>query len=638
LVDQKAGLDLRLTQIESKVEELDLQKPLDLEIRAAFLHDKQNITMRGRFGPVGQGPDVENLAVETSLQIDPIEIEALSEKLPIIKQSMPVGLKISGPVSVGIEAKGTPVDMALSIRIDATQAMVNLPQAFRKTGGVPLAITADAQLTQQEVTIQRFDVNFHNLEAAGKGHYDLDRPTIDLSVDTGPTSLGEWNEMIPAMKPYNLSGNVKLSARIAGELGPGALPDINGIITVSDVAASVPQLIKPISQASSEITFSGQQAKVASTSLMIGSSQINGSATIESFEPLIVDYQANSTTFALDDLRPPNPKAKKPEVLQNIVVRGRMVVDKEPTNHGEMTSSGGSIGNIDFQNLEAKYAIVGRETRLNELKVQTLDGAINGSGVITMNDDVPTFDFKTEARDLNVIALIDKLPNVTRQFLRGKADMNLNISGTGKEWPDIQKTISGQGIAQLFDGAIIDFNLFDNVVAQLTDITGNPNLISQGLKDKYPKVFKDRSTEFKDLKSDFVIEDGKLLARNLNLNADEYNVRAKGAVDFGRNLDLSVTLLLSKGLTADLIKDFKAASYLVNSGGQIEIPFALVGTLPKARAELDKDYVNKVIEKALVQKGFDLFEKQDLGKDVKDLFDFGKKKKESAPADTTSGQ
>jgi hypothetical protein len=159
-------------------------------------------------------------------------------------------------------------------------------------------------------------------------------------------------------------------------------------------------------------------------------------------------------------------------------------------------------------------------------------------------------------------------------------------------------------------------------------------VISQGLKDKYPKVFKERNTEFKNLKSDFVIQDGKLLARNLNLKADEFVIGAKGALGFDKSLNLSVNLLLSRALTADLIKDFKEAQYLANDNGQIEVPFVLEGLLPKPRVKLDQNYINKAIEKALVQKGFELFKDQDLGKEVKDLFNFGKKKK--APADTTS--
>ena len=174
--------------------------------------------------------------------------------------------------------------------------------------------------------------------------------------------------------------------------------------------------------------------------------------------------------------------------------------------------------------------------------------------------------------------------------------------------------------------------MFEGVTNQLSSIAGRQDLISQNLKDKYPKVFLDRSTSFNDLKSDFVIEDGKLLARNVSLRASEFDIGARGAIGFDKSIILSANLRLSRELTADLIKDFKEAKYLTNEQGQIEIPFALEGMLPKPKAKLEKDFVNRIIEKALVQKGFDLFEKQGLGDGLKDLFG-GKKK--AAPPDTT---
>jgi AsmA protein len=126
-----------------------------------------------------------------------------------------------------------------------------------------------------------------------------------------------------------------------------------------------------------------------------------------------------------------------------------------------------------------------------------------------------------------------------------------------------------------------------------------------------------------------VITDGRLLARNLELETQEFDITGTGSIGFNKDLNLSVNLLLSNALSTDLIADFKEAEYLTNTQGQIEIPFSLEGTLPKTRARLDKDYVNNVIQKALL----DRVKKGDLGSDIKKFFDFGKKK--DAPPDTT---
>ena len=167
--------------------------------------------------------------------------------------------------------------------------------------------------------------------------------------------------------------------------------------------------------------------------------------------------------------------------------------------------------------------------------------------------------------------------------------------------------------------------------------------VAQNIRDKYPKVFKSANTSFKDFKSTFVIEDGKLLARNIKLDAGDYLMLGKGAIDLNGGLDLAVTLTISQGLSADLVSGFSTASLLQNNQGQIEIPFLLTGTLPNVSAKPEPDFVQKILQKALLEKGLDLFGKKgssldDLKKEgLKKLFDFGKKKKRpAAPADTAS--
>ena len=111
----------------------------------------------------------------------------------------------------------------------------------------------------------------------------------------------------------------------------------------------------------------------------------------------------------------------------------------------------------------------------------------------------------------------------------------------------------------------------------------------------------------------------------------------------GVDADKSAAFLLIQALSADLVSGFSAASLLQNNQGQIEIPFLLTGTLPNVSAKPEPDFVQKILQKALLEKGLDLFGKKgssldDLKKEgLKKLFDFGKKKKRpAAPADTAS--
>lgn len=633
-IDKQNSVNLELTEIESRVEDLDLEKPIAVSVRAAFLSEKPNIELSGRFGPLAD--QINDLSVESSLKIDPIDIGGLLEALPSLRAAVPAGLDLAGPLTLEIDAQGTPAAMNLGLRIDATALAVHMAEQLNKPEGIPLRIEAHAHVAPPSVTIKDYVLSFHTLRASGKGEYTMTTPpSVALSLETEPAALADWGAIMPAVSPYSLSGKMRLNATVNGTVVPGSMPTVAGNLIVEDAAAAVPQLIKPITNLRTDIAFTEKSAKVTQSSLRIGSTRFEGSADIESFQPLAVIYRATSPAVALDDFRPPNPRAKKPELVQDVAVDGRMQAsDATPVNRGHFRSSKGTVGDIDYSDLNGAFSIVGTQTRLEDVKAKALDGTISGGGVFEAGD-TPRFNFTADAKSINIVTLFDKLPDASRQFLRGNASMKLNISGSGKDWQDIQKTISGDGLAELLNGAIIDFNLFDAVAGQLAQITGDPNVISQNLKGKYPRLFKDQNTQFKELGSDFVIENGRLLARNLNLIADDFNIAAKGSVGFDRSLQLSANLLLSKQLTADLIKDFKYASYLTNASGVIEVPFALGGTLPKANATLDANFVNGVIKKAVAQQGMNLLKDQNLGKELKNLLDFGTKKK-PAPADSTS--
>ena len=76
--DRQTQTELRLSQLDLEVEDLSLDRPLSLELSAAFLAEQQNLHVSGSFGPLGPEGQVEQLAVDASLSLDPLDSVALS--------------------------------------------------------------------------------------------------------------------------------------------------------------------------------------------------------------------------------------------------------------------------------------------------------------------------------------------------------------------------------------------------------------------------------------------------------------------------------------------------------------------------------------------------------------------------------
>ena len=112
--DHQTRTELRLSQLDLEVEDLSFDRPLSLELSAAFLAEQQNLHVSGSFGPLGSEGQVEQLAVDASLSLDPLDSAALAQALPQIAETLPAGLGLSGPLRLSGRVSGTAAALMVS--------------------------------------------------------------------------------------------------------------------------------------------------------------------------------------------------------------------------------------------------------------------------------------------------------------------------------------------------------------------------------------------------------------------------------------------------------------------------------------------------------------------------------------------
>lgn len=119
--DRQTQTELRLSQLDLEVEDLSLDRPLSLELSAAFLAEQQNLHVSGSFGPLGPQVQVEQLAVDASLSLDPLDTAALAQALPQVAETLPPGLGLSGPLRLSSRVSGTAAaPMVSDVRLTAS--------------------------------------------------------------------------------------------------------------------------------------------------------------------------------------------------------------------------------------------------------------------------------------------------------------------------------------------------------------------------------------------------------------------------------------------------------------------------------------------------------------------------------------
>ncbi|MGH7804808.1 MAG: AsmA family protein, partial [Candidatus Binatia bacterium] len=105
---KESAADLRIRDLDFEASDLSLTSPITLEIAAAlFDAEKQNFSLSGTLGPLGEQADVQKAPLDATLALDPLDVEKLRKALPAAAKQIPPGLGLSGPVKLQAGLSGS---------------------------------------------------------------------------------------------------------------------------------------------------------------------------------------------------------------------------------------------------------------------------------------------------------------------------------------------------------------------------------------------------------------------------------------------------------------------------------------------------------------------------------------------------
>ncbi len=618
-LDQKAGTDFRANQIDFKVQDFDLNRPFSAELAAALFSEKQNFKLQAQIGPIGSQTDFTNVPLDGKVDVDSLDFGKLKSDLPLVKAALPKDMDLSGILTAkDLRFKGTLKKLSLKGALDGTGAAVNFDNTLRKAGGIPLVVSTDAQYENGLLRLGQTKAKLNTLELTGKGDITFgDVTALNLSLASNRFSLDGWEKIIPLLQDYQLSGNLEIqTTTVQGKLGKGATPQIQGALTLSGVSAKPPQFPKPIKDLDTRINFTGQKAALKDTTLSLGSSRIRLAAEIERFSPLTLTYKLSTPEVSPADFQASLPEDRKADVIKNLNSEGTLSVkDGAITYQGKLTSVQGTLYKIDYKDLGTSLVLENKIASIRNFHLNALNGSLQADGEYAFNTPTPRFSLVSKAQGLDVGELYRSVSPKSSRDVQGRLNADMKIAGSGKEWTEIKPSLRGQGQAEVLQGALLDFNIADNVLSGITGIPGLTSLINPQLRKKYPETFESKDTKFKELKGQFDLADARMNIKDLRIAAADYTVQGNGWVDFEKRADFQAVLLLSPGLSADLARSAREIAYMLNNQNQFELPFTVSGTLPKLKARPDANYIGKMVQRGFMRKGAEELQQRLLGKE-----------------------
>ncbi|MGH7784512.1 MAG: AsmA family protein, partial [Candidatus Binatia bacterium] len=247
--DVRDGTDLQIQKLDLAVKDFDPQKPFDVKLAAALFAAKQNVTIDTRMGPFSSDSDFRKALLDGVIGIDSLDLNQLKSALPQIRNALPKDLTLGGLITVkDLKLKGMLGNLAFKGSIDGTKTRIDYGKSLHKPAGISFELALDGQYTRDKLVLRQTTGKLHTMKLQSKGEIGLgDRPALNLSIDSEPTSLDGWGQFIPALKDYDPKGAATLHATIRRAPGAAAPPEIVGTLNLSDVSFKPPRFSKPIS-------------------------------------------------------------------------------------------------------------------------------------------------------------------------------------------------------------------------------------------------------------------------------------------------------------------------------------------------------------------------------------------------------
>ncbi len=314
------------------------------------------------------------------------------------------------------------------------------------------------------------------------------------------------------------------------------------------------------------------------------------------------DFSLLASSIAIDDgqINYINKKNETELRIQNIDLQIEdLGTDREDQNSivGRVSSLEASIGQYELQDLRTRFNLGGESLKIEDLSLRAYGGTVKANVGYGLGKN-SNFTLVSTVRDLNLQSFLESLNPQDAKNIQGKANLDINVFGHGKNWEEIKTTLKGTSKAEIEDGAVLGINIADQVLKGITGISGLTFLISQETKDKYPQVFTEQDTEFEQVKSSFIIDKGKMETKDLIVLSKDYSITGKGWINLDGKSKLKSLLTLSKEFSKDLVADIADLKYISNSQNQVEIPFMLSGSLPKPKVKPDIAYLSGQLQKS----------------------------------------
>jgi uncharacterized protein involved in outer membrane biogenesis len=461
--------------------------------------------------------------------------------------------KIGGPFTVTLHASPR-VDggefRGLSAEMDANfdDIEIQAAQAFYKKKGVPAQVKGAFDITKDQLTISKLSAKFFNAEIDMNGKISnfQTEPNVDFTVKSNTISLAPWNELIPMLKDYSLSGSASFDAKANGA---AAKIQYSADLAVKDLKAKSPMLkAEPVVNVTVKVVTDKVERLLATMKAPGNDLTIDGSVT--SFTAPKIDLKVTSTGMDLDQLVSFPPPAKD---AAGAPIAGKSGVGAkeenldamlDPLRKNEVAKAmtmllGVNMRMINFQGMKmtdlvAKMSMRNLTFTVDSANLKLWDGTIGMKASSAFAPKTPTYSFSATIANLDMQKAVSSQMAPLKNTILGKVNLKIDGNGSSFNTESAKKNLNAKGTMKVTDAS---FTAID--VAKMASDAVNKALDKVGdkipaAKGKQIKSLPEGSSKYEFIASSFTISGGHFSAPDFNAKAmKNQGLDLRGTTDVG---------------------------------------------------------------------------------------------------------
>ena len=220
--------------------------------------------------------------------------------------------------------------------------------------------------------------------------------------------------------------------------------------------------LKALLQTALQMNLDKETVQLSSLSIAMDDTQLNGNASIQSFEKPKIKFSLASKLLDLDKLLPTSSTEEKAESTpadENEPIELPTETMRDLYVNGDITVDTLKISGMTMTNVKATISAQNGLLQVTPMSMNLYDGTMKGKASVDVRGKTPKYALATDLAGVQIDKLSIDFLGEEQAYMRGISNLSLDINTTGNSVGELKRALGGKVNLNAGNGALRDKEL-----------------------------------------------------------------------------------------------------------------------------------------------------------------------------------